>query len=341
MGGTIDGLVSVIIPAFNVADYIERCVESVLNQTYRNLDIILVNDGSTDGSSAICDAIARRDGRVRVIHQPNGGLSDARNTALDLAGGDYVMCIDGDDFVALDHVEHLMSMMHLPTIDIATCKFRRVLPHVKLEEASGRLTSTQAVILNAQEALENLFYQRGVTTSAWGKLYRRPLFNGIRYERGALHEDLPVTYQLFARARAVAISPAVTYFYVARPESITQLRDIARRRQAITFAENAVSFVEETLPALIDAARTRLFMEAVYITAQSHSVNQVRTTAPEAEDLIRSLGMGVFRNPNALILGRLYGAAAVVGGIVGVRILGRLVIRGSALVLRLRDGSAL
>ena len=208
--------ISVIVPCYNVEQYLPKCIESILAQTYQNLEILLVDDGSPDRCGAICDEYAEKDGRIRVIHKPNGGLADARNAALDVMTGDYVVCIDSDDYVSPTHIEGMYNLANKYDAEIAVncwCTF------LDGSDPQPKVYGKERVMTN-MEAIEAMFYQEMFDTCAWGKIYKSELFDGIRYPKGILFEDLPTTYKLFLKANKVAYSPEQSYYYLIRKASI-------------------------------------------------------------------------------------------------------------------------
>ncbi len=213
-------LISVIIPVYQVEPYLEKCVKSVLDQTYEDLEIILVDDGSPDNCPAMCDAFAARDSRVRVIHQKNGGLSAARNAGLDTAGGAYIGFVDSDDYIAPDMYEKLYAAMTETGADLVVCDTACV------DERGGtRLTLAPLAqeILSPEDVHCRIAWAdaswRYIT--AWNRLYRRELFEGLRFRVGKLHEDEFLVSDLLARCTAVAIVPEALYFNLYRQNSIT------------------------------------------------------------------------------------------------------------------------
>lgn len=214
----IQPLISVIVPCYNVEEYLPKCVESILNQTYRNLEIFLVDDGSPDRSGEICDGYAAVDKRIKVIHKENGGLSDARNVALDIMTGEYVTFIDSDDYVAEDYVEYLYKLIEENGVRLS------VSWHQVFAEGASKEMCTCPVIVKTVDrdvALSEIFYQRIFDSSAWAKMYHRSLFlDGIRYPKGWLYEDLSTTYRLMMKCSRIALSNYRSYFYLHRSTSI-------------------------------------------------------------------------------------------------------------------------
>ena len=248
-------LVSVIIPVYNVERYLDRCLASVVDQTYRELEILVVDDGSTDGSGALCDRWAERDSRIRVIHKPNGGLSDARNAALDVMTGSYVLMLDSDDWLQTDAIECLYQLLEKEQADIAVGGWREVYEGDEAAQAV-RTAALEAVGYTRREALLAIFYQKSLTHSAWGRLYRAELFDGIRYPVGRLYEDLAIAYPLYGRVNKVVMTHRPFYNYLQRPTSI--LGNFKRQRTDVLDILDALEReVAEREPALLPAVRSR------------------------------------------------------------------------------------
>ena len=210
-------LVSVIVPIYNVEKYLSRCVDSILSQSYNNLEVWLVDDGSPDGCAAICDEYARKDNRVKVIHKENGGLADARNVAIDKATGDFVVCVDSDDYISHTHIEGLYKLIYDNNADVAintSCSF------FDGTEPQPAKSVNKVYIYDGLHSIETMFYQEKFDTSAWGKMYKRELFDGIRYPKGLLFEDLPTTYKLLLKAQKVVFQDVQSYYYFLRDNSI-------------------------------------------------------------------------------------------------------------------------
>ena len=222
--------VSVIVPVYNVKPWLERCLTSIVGQSHEQLEILLVDDGSTDGCADMCDQWADRDPRIKVIHKPNGGLSDARNAALDVAQGEFITFIDSDDYVTPHYVEKLLKALdNSPKCDIAVghwCEFDDGTDPEPAEPLQGELQ-----LFTPQEAALDIFYQRGLTHSAWGRMLRRHFFEGdnaVRFPVGMLYEDLAVIMPLLEQASGVAFIPDTLYYYRQRKSSI--IGTFTRRR---------------------------------------------------------------------------------------------------------------
>lgn len=209
-------LISVIVPVYNVESYLERCIDSIINQTYSNLEIILVNDGSTDSSGSICEQYSEKDSRIKVIHKKNGGLSDARNVGLDVATGEFISFIDSDDWVSRTMFSEMVEQF-IDNVDIVGAKFI---------ESSGQIEqslindSGQVLIFSGEAALKAHLNGKYFYISVWNKLYRRELFEQLRFPVGRLAEDLYITHKLLIKSRQVAFIDKTVMYYFQREGSI-------------------------------------------------------------------------------------------------------------------------
>ncbi|GMN90260.1 glycosyltransferase family 2 protein [Francisella sciaenopsi] len=208
-------LISVIIPVYNVQDYLVRCLESVINQTYKSLEIILVNDGSTDNSLEICQQYINKDSRIILINKKNGGLSSARNAGLDIYKGKYITFIDSDDWVALDYINTLYQNIIDNNADISIVGFENVYDF-NVEDISN---TNKIKIFSQKEAVNKLILNK-LETSAWGKLFNSFLYKKNRFREGIIFEDLDIMYKLFLSANKIVRNSSIKYFYFQRKSSI-------------------------------------------------------------------------------------------------------------------------
>lgn len=212
-------LISVIIPCYNVEKYIDRCVESVLNQTYRNLEIILVDDGSTDSTGKICDRYSQTDRRIRVVHQKNGGLSSARNTGLKVATGMYIGFVDSDDWIERDFYSYLFDLMNRYRVDIAQCAYFLTDGRTKFSEFGEEIKKVN------QDELMNIFFRtkgEASNSSVWNRLYKHDVIRGIAFPDGYVNEDVFFSYFVFLRTNDAVISNQPKYNYFINSEGITR-----------------------------------------------------------------------------------------------------------------------
>lgn len=209
-------LISIIVPIYNVEQYLDRCVKSIVEQTYTNLEIILVDDGSPDRCPAMCDAWAKRDPRIKVIHKANGGLSDARNAGLEIVAGEYIAFADSDDLIAADYVQQLYEAIQGTGVRMAACDTFSFYEEQEIPANSGGTVAYRT----AEEALNELTSGVGVRAVAWNKLYHRSLLAGERFPVRRHHEDEFFTYRIIHKAGSVAYVDAQLYFYRQRRGSI-------------------------------------------------------------------------------------------------------------------------
>ena len=211
-------LISIIVPVYNVETYLAKCVDSILAQTYTNLEIFLVNDGSSDCCGKLCDEYAKEDKRIKVIHKKNGGLSDARNVAIDVATGEFITFIDSDDYVTDDYIMTLYSL-----IEKYECKVSIALYNTFVEGSKPKVVNRvyREDCQTNIKAIEEMFYQEKYDTASWAKLYHSSLFaTGIRYPKGIVYEDLATTYLLIFQSDKVAFCNRRIYNYLLRRDSI-------------------------------------------------------------------------------------------------------------------------
>lgn len=214
----VDLLISVIIPVYNVKPYLEHCMDTVLNQTYRNLEIVLVDDGSTDGSGELCDHYQEIDKRVRVIHKTCEGVSSARNAALDVAKGEFYCFVDSDDYASTELVEKLMTSVQNNSCEIAICGH--------YTERNGKISVEEPLVdnillFNRDEALDKLIEDKIINNYFWDKIYKKDLFDGVRFPVGRAYEDVAIQHLLFAKAKKICRIPECLYYYQKRSGSIS------------------------------------------------------------------------------------------------------------------------
>lgn len=255
--------VSVIVPVYNVADYLRKCINSIIGQTYAYLEIILVDDGSTDGSEDICDEYAAKDSRVKVIHKANGGLSDARNVGIDAATGKYIAFVDSDDFISVFFIELMLEALLENGADLSMVR-REVafwdgeqsddeVPILKSKEESVKIS-----ILNARDALERMLYQ-DIKTGAPFKFLKRDILGNIRFPVGWLYEDLATTYKMIQDSERIAVVDAPIYAYRKRNSSIIRKPFDVDKLIILEITENMLNDIKLFDERLSEAAIARAF----------------------------------------------------------------------------------
>ena len=244
-------LVSVIIPVCNIQLYLAEAIESVINQTYSNLDIILVDDGSTDGSGKICDAFAEKDSRIRVIHQENKGLSGARNTGLDIMSGEIVAFLDSDDAYYPEMIQSMVESMQREKADVVMCQFESCYTQGKMLPKHNKRDYENPIIYSRKDALQALVEER-IDWHAWNKIYRRECFESVRYPQGKVYEDIEITYHILDKTRKVVVMNEPLILYRRRRGSITEKYTINSAQDRIHAFAKIENFVKMGIPEIYD-----------------------------------------------------------------------------------------
>lgn len=253
--------ISVIVPVYKVEPFLDRCVQSIVEQSYSNLEIILVDDGSPDNCPVMCDAWAVKDSRIKVLHKENGGLSDARNAGMIIASGELIGFVDSDDWVAPDMYQHLYNLIMEDHSDIATCGVEMVWED---RTSSRMLTKSGSCVLNRQEAMRALIEESWLKQPVWYKLYKTALIRDIHFPAGKYHEDVFWSYQAIARAERVSVSDYVGYFYVQRSGSIMGEGYSLKRLDAVEATVNWCAYAEEKFPELAGLVQGKLIGSCMY-----------------------------------------------------------------------------
>ena len=209
-------LISIIIPVYKVEKYLKKCIESVLNQTYTNLQIILVDDGSPDNCGKICDEYAKKDSRIEVIHKANGGLSDARNVGISKAKGRYIGFVDSDDYIKEDMYEILLNLIKKYDADVSICNLYDVIDgneYIRNKENGIREYSRLDI-------LKEVLLDKNIQSYAWNKLYKKELFDEIKYPIGKKYEDIGTTFYVFEKCNKIVVTSEPEYYYLKRSDSL-------------------------------------------------------------------------------------------------------------------------
>ena len=256
--------VSIIIPVYNVKKYLPRCFESATNQTYKDLEIIFVDDGSKDSSGSLCDEYETQDSRVKVIHKVNGGLSSARNAGIEASNGDYIFFLDSDDYLSTKCIEKMVNLLNAHNADVVIVKMPYVSENTNNEIEAG---STETIVMNSERAIEESLYQKRYTCCAPAKLFKREVIGDIRFPEGRLSEDLATCHLFLDNAHKIVYSDYCGYFYRQRDNSIMHVFD-PKRMDALTWANSIESFCLERYPNIVNAAICRTFNVAVHLALE-------------------------------------------------------------------------
>ena len=242
---------SVVIPIYNVEKYLDQCIKSVVNQTYQNLEIILVDDGSPDRCPEICDIWKEKDKRITVIHKQNGGLSDARNHGIQVATGEYIAFVDSDDFIEPDMYEVMIQAADRTGADIATCG--RFLYNEKILEMKH--TSPDEILLQPVDAIKELLCGGLVEESAWDKIYKKDFFDTVKFPIGQINEDLPIMPLLFEQAKTIVCTGKPFYYYRVNENGITHSPYSAAKSDIIKHMEETSTYILQKYPSLKKAVQ--------------------------------------------------------------------------------------
>lgn len=244
----MEELITIIIPIYQVEKYLRKCLDSVLSQTYKNLEIILVDDGSPDKCPQICDDYANKDKRIKVIHKKNGGMSDARNVAMKIATGKYIGFIDSDDYIKSDMYEVLYEDLKKTNSDVSICNYKKVFENQKSNDDEN---NKEIFEYDTEEALR-LLIENEFGNYAWNKLYRKDILNNIQFPEGKKMEDLAVMYKIFEKAKKVVYTNKVEYYYIQRKDSILGNIDLKLTEDLCYFVTERYNYMNEKYPKLHD-----------------------------------------------------------------------------------------
>lgn len=243
-------VVSVIIPIYKVEKYLPRCVDSIINQTYQNLEIILVDDGSPDNCGKMCDEYAKKDERIKVIHKQNGGLSDARNVGIEEATGKYIAFVDSDDFVTKDYIEYMYDMIAKYDSNLAISGVQVVWKSDEIIEKPG----TKIIKLSSEDTFKNLLFGQGIDVCAYAKLYRMELFKDIKFPKGKVYEDTAIMYKIIEKAEKIVYGDKKNYYYIARAGSISKQTGFNKNEEDyIKHTSEMLNYIESNYPKLTTA----------------------------------------------------------------------------------------
>lgn len=279
--------ISVIIPVYNCAKYLSACLDSVLAQTHRELQIIIIDDGSTDGSGDICDRYAALDCRIQVIHQANQGVSAARNVGLSMAEGEMIAFVDADDTVMPDMYEMLIALAHEHQADIVHCGHRKMHLDGSYKDVLG---TGVLMVQNGQEACGSLLTGKLFSGGLWNKLYRHSLFEGIQFDTELkINEDVLINVELFIAAKKIVFRDLPKYCYYERKESATHTtRRMKSRRDAAVVAERILKLLADTPLDNIAAQRVMYTLLDLY---RACLMSDVRGTRAERRSIHKKIKM--------------------------------------------------
>lgn len=253
--------ISVVVPVFNVEPFLDKCIDSIVKQTYKNLEIILVDDGSSDNCPQICDEWARKDERIKVVHKKNGGLSDARNAGMDIATGEYMGFVDSDDWIHKDMLYMLYNNMRINSSDISVCGVEMLWTNGTERKL---LTRSGNTVLDKEDAMRAIIEESWLKQPVWNKLYKTRLIKDIKFPAGKYHEDVFWSYQAIAKAKKVSIFDSIGYYYVQHQNSIMGQPYSVKRLDAVEAKCMRLKYIEKKFPNLTQLAALDLLFSCVY-----------------------------------------------------------------------------
>lgn len=253
--------ISVIVPVYNVEKYLDKCVESLIKQTFQDIEILLIDDGSTDSSGAICDKWEIQDARVRAIHKENGGLSDARNRGIQEAVGTYIGFIDSDDYVTPEMYEILYHNLKKEDADVAYCGMY----HCYANGIVTRKDTTSYLVVDAKEAVRLMLDSRMISVTIPNRLYKKSLFDQVRFPYGKVSEDVFVAVELMLQTKRAVIDMRPQYYYVHREGSISTKPYTPKDMNAVEGYEKNLKLVQEHYPDLEPYALFRCYWSHFYV----------------------------------------------------------------------------
>lgn len=233
-------MLSIIVPVYNVEKYLRKCIESILNQSFTNFELILVNDGSTDSSKEICEEYLQKDSRIILLNKENGGLSSARNLGLSKATGKYVALVDSDDWIDIHMYQSMVTSLENTNADIVVCGHKVVNIDGSIDEIN---TTKESILYSELEATKLILKDEKIFSFAWDKVYRRELFENITYPVGRIYEDTATTYKLFHKAKSILHLNKAYYYYIRRNDSLCHIND----KEILRRQHNFLGFYERYL----------------------------------------------------------------------------------------------
>ncbi len=245
-----DELISVVVPVFKVEKYLDKCILSIINQTYKNLEIILVNDGSPDNCPEICERYAKGDSRIKVVHKINGGLSSARNAGLDIATGKYVTFVDSDDSISEEYIKVLYETLKTTSSQISVGNIL-IVKSEEFEKKEDPTLNESIIVFSSSEAVLKMYdYGKNLSlqfVTVWGNLYEMGLFESLRFPIGKINEDQFLNYRLFFRANNISYTTKEIYFYLKRENSIMQSEYSLINLSILECFEERILFFEDNI----------------------------------------------------------------------------------------------
>ena len=292
--------ISIIVPVYNCENYITKCVDSIINRTFKDLEIILVDDGSKDGSGKICDSFKLQDERIKVIHQENKGVSSARNEGLKIASGDYISFVDGDDYLSRDMYEFLYENLEKNEADVSVCGI--VNCFLKADGSEKRVRQSffnGSGLLSGKEAMSEALKSRIFSVNPVNKIFSAKLFEGEKFPEGKTSEDAFLVPKILLKAKRVFYSSEQKYYYVRHEGSITTSNFAYNDWYVVEAYKNHFEFIKENYPELIKEAEFRYIWAYIYVLDKIILSKEITKKSDylKALKFIKRNALKIFLNP--------------------------------------------
>lgn len=311
-------LISVIIPIYNASSFLVRCMDTICAQTYTNIEIVLINDGSKDNSLEICKSYQDKDSRIKIIDKPNGGVSAARNDGLDNSTGEYVCFVDADDIVSVDYVKYMYELAIKNNADISVCNFTRVADGIysSVEEVLGNISDeTSEICMDKNEALRNLLYKRYITGYAYVKLFKKSVIGNCRFNTNLkVSEDFEFAFRVIDNSRQIVFGNKILYLYIQNPNSC--MHDSNWEKFRVTWRYIRNMYIEEVIPRqnklLDDAFKTYLYVGGIGFYAHSQKWENAKDFTNEIVSDIKPYRTDVLKAKEAKSVHRILALIGIV-----------------------------
>lgn len=300
-------LVSVIVPVFNNENYLEACLNSIMGQTYNNLEIIIIDDGSSDSSANMVDDFASKDGRFIVRHQKNQGVSSARNSALNIATGDWIMFVDSDDILPKNSIKTLLDIALKTDSDLVSGVYESFSKDVELKLTNFNKNKSSNCILGTEDAISDMLYQRKIANAPFSKLYKSQVVANVRFDEAiSVSEDLLFNYMVLKNCSKIAVTDEVIYFYRNNPYSVIN-KPFSPKRMTGLQSTNMILADARNSNLVVLSAINRCFMEAIYILSQIKQKKINQQSYDECMKVVKDNRKTVFRDSMSPLVYRVIG----------------------------------
>lgn len=250
-------LITVVVPIYNVENYIEKCLHSILEQSYNNLEILIIDDGSTDKSIELCEKLLKKDGRIKIFHKENSGPADTRNYGISKANGKYIMFIDSDDYIQKDLIEVLYENLIRYNVSISSCGYIKVINDNKPKNIISKNNRKDIILETEKDKIQELLLEKITGNYVWNKLYTKELFNDIKFKYGIKFEDMEIMYRLFMKADKISLTNYNGYFYRQRSNNIMSTLDENAVIDLYNVTNERYEYIKDNIPELQDENITR------------------------------------------------------------------------------------